>query len=174
MDSGLAWALREIHGPVATPAAPAAASFRKLRRVALDGGSCATRFPLWSDLDGSDRAPGPGNRQGPLEGWGYPFSLFVQATSSASSFRIRSRDVSSVSSPRSLKRCAALAISTSGWLTGYMLRNTKHWRRWYWARALPRMPTEAPMTATGLPCHALSPYGREAQSIAFLSTPGIE
>ena len=73
-----------------------------------------------------------------------------------------------------MKRWAALAISTSGWLTACMLRKTKHCRRWYWARALPSMPTEAPITATGLPCHALSPYGREAQSIAFLSTPGIE
>ena len=31
-----------------------------------------------------------------------------------------------------------------------------------------------PMTATGLPSQALSPYGREAQSMAFFKTPGTE
>jgi hypothetical protein len=30
------------------------------------------------------------------------------------------------------------------------------------------------MTAAGLPYHALSPYGRDAQSMAFFRTPGIE
>ena len=32
----------------------------------------------------------------------------------------------------------------------------------------------APVIAAVLPSHALSPYGREAQSIAFFNTPGIE
>src|SRR5262245_44501463 len=36
----------------------------------------------------------------------------------------------------------------------------------------PVAPTDAPMTATDFPSHALSPCGREAQSIAFFSTPG--
>ena len=30
------------------------------------------------------------------------------------------------------------------------------------------------MIATGLPVQALSPYGRDAQSMAFFSTPGTE
>jgi hypothetical protein len=63
---------------------------------------------------------------------------------------------------------------TSGWFTGYMFRKTQHCRKWYWARAVPSIPTEAPMSATGLPSNAFSMYGREAQSIAFFRTPGIE
>ena len=39
---------------------------------------------------------------------------------------------------------------------------------------VPIAPIEAPMIATGFPAQALSPYGLEAQSIAFLSTPGTE
>jgi hypothetical protein len=35
-------------------------------------------------------------------------------------------------------------------------------------------PIEAPIIAAGFPFHALSPYGRDAQSIAFFKTPGIE
>src|SRR5882672_3476442 len=51
MLTGLAWALRETHGPVATPAAPAA-SFRKSRRVAFDCAGCAIHFPLMCEVDG--------------------------------------------------------------------------------------------------------------------------
>jgi hypothetical protein len=36
------------------------------------------------------------------------------------------------------------------------------------------VPTDAPIIAAGFPLHALSPYGLDAQSIAFFSTPGIE
>ena len=46
---------------------------------------------------------------------------------------------------------------TSGWFSVGMSRNTKVWRRWYWARAVPMAPTEAPITAAGLPAQALSP-----------------
>src|ERR1019366_2685980 len=38
----------------------------------------------------------------------------------------------------------------------------------------PHHSRRGPMTATGLPAHELSPYGRDAQSMAFLSTPGME
>jgi hypothetical protein len=34
-------------------------------------------------------------------------------------------------------------------------------------------PVDAPMIAAGLPFQALSPWGREAQSIAFFNTPSI-
>ncbi|MNO03645.1 hypothetical protein D3C81_2244120 [compost metagenome] len=47
-------------------------------------------------------------------------------------------------------------------------------RRCCWASAVPITPIEAPITAAGLPAKALSPYGREPRSMAFLSTPGTE
>src|SRR5258705_8908410 len=47
MVFGWAWALREMKGRAAAPAAPAAASFRKLRRVGLEGVGCAMHFPLY-------------------------------------------------------------------------------------------------------------------------------
>ena len=43
-----------------------------------------------------------------------------------------------------------------------------------WAQTAPNMPVEAPITAAGLPLRALLPAGREAQSRAFFSSPGIE
>src|SRR5258707_1305430 len=67
METGLAWAWRGTHGPGATPA-PAAATFRKLRRLGLHDGGGAMRFPLGSGLDGPDPAPGPGGRQRPAAG----------------------------------------------------------------------------------------------------------
>ena len=42
------------------------------------------------------------------------------------------------------------------------------------AQTAPNIPVLAPTTATGLPQSAFSPFGREAQSSAFLSWPGIE
>jgi hypothetical protein len=39
---------------------------------------------------------------------------------------------------------------------------------------VPILPIDAPMIAAGFPAHALSPYGRDAQSIAFFNTPGTE
>ena len=38
----------------------------------------------------------------------------------------------------------------------------------------PMTPGERLRIAPGLPFHALLPYGRDATSIAFLSTPGTE
>ena len=43
-----------------------------------------------------------------------------------------------------------------------------------WAQTAPNIPVEAPIAAAGLPLRALWPAGREAQSSAFFSTPGIE
>ena len=60
--------------------------------------------------------------------------------------------------------------NTSGWLTGNMLVNTQTWRKWYCERAVPRSPP-APMKASGLPLSGESFGGRDAQSMAFLSTP---
>ena len=42
------------------------------------------------------------------------------------------------------------------------------------AHTAPNRPVLAPMTAAGLPRRTVSATGREAQSRAFLSTPGIE
>ena len=47
-------------------------------------------------------------------------------------------------------------------------------RRCCCATAVPMAPPDAPMPAVGLPLKEFLPYGREAQSMAFLSTPGIE
>jgi hypothetical protein len=65
--------------------------------------------------------------------------------------------LSSVRFPCASNRSAALLIITSGWLIGNILRNTNTYRRWYCARAVPMVPIEAPMSATGFPFHALSP-----------------
>ena len=43
-----------------------------------------------------------------------------------------------------------------------------------WAQTAPKRPVLAPITATGLPRSGLVASGRESQSIAFLSWPGIE
>ncbi len=45
--------------------------------------------------------------------------------------------------------------------------------RAFCARAVQMAPVDAPMIAAGLPSQALSPWGREAQSIAFFNTPSI-
>ena len=42
------------------------------------------------------------------------------------------------------------------------------------AQTAPKLPVVAPITAAGLPWSGVSARGREAQSIAFLSTPGID
>jgi hypothetical protein len=43
-----------------------------------------------------------------------------------------------------------------------------------WPTAVPILPGEVPMTADGLRANEFCPHGRLAQSIAFLSAPGIE
>ena len=78
---------------------------------------------------------------------------------------------SSVKFPCASKRSAALPIITSGWLIGNIFRKTKTWRRWYCARAVPMVPIEAPMIATGFPFHALSPYGSGAPIDRVLQNP---
>src|SRR3972149_10404095 len=64
---------------------------------------------------------------------------------------------SSVSPPSLSNLSAANGTITSGWLSGYMFRKTQLWRRCYWALAVPSIPTDAPMMATGFPSNALSP-----------------
>ncbi len=52
----------------------------------------------------------------------------------------------------------AAATITSGLVQGQHLQwKTNIWRKWYCARAVPSVPTVAPMIATGLPFQALSP-----------------
>ena len=46
--------------------------------------------------------------------------------------------------------------------------------RHVWERCQRAKKLDALIIATGLPFHALSPYGRDAQSIAFFKPPGIE
>jgi hypothetical protein len=55
-----------------------------------------------------------------------------------------------------------------------MFKNTHVWRRWNWAFAPPNIPGDALIIATGFPSNGLSPYGLDAQSIAFFRTPGTE
>src|ERR1044072_4002649 len=43
-----------------------------------------------------------------------------------------------------------------------------------WATAVPILPGEVPMVADGFRANEFLPYGRLAQSIAFLSAPGID
>lgn len=76
--------------------------------------------------------------------------------------------------PESSIFLSAWSTMTSGSLIGNMFRKTKHCRRWYCALAVPSLPVEAPIMATGFWLKALSCGGLEAQSIAFLSVPGIE
>lgn len=47
-------------------------------------------------------------------------------------------------------------------------------RRLCWATAVPIWPIDAPITPAGMWSKAFWPQGREAQSMAFLSAPGIE
>ena len=47
-------------------------------------------------------------------------------------------------------------------------------RRLCWPRAVPICPGEAPITAAGMWSKEFWPHGREAQSMAFFSAPGIE
>jgi len=47
-------------------------------------------------------------------------------------------------------------------------------REWYWAQRVPSVPTDALITVTGLPPRHCPPRSVTAQSMACLSTPGIE
>lgn len=54
------------------------------------------------------------------------------------------------------------------------LQKLRTLRRFCWATAVPIAPIDVPMTAEGLRVKEFWPHGRLAQSIAFLSPPGIE
>src|SRR5262245_25124090 len=54
------------------------------------------------------------------------------------------------------------------------LQKARMLRRWVCAIAVPILPGEAPITPEGFPVNEFFPCGRLAQSIAFLSPPGIE
>ncbi len=47
-------------------------------------------------------------------------------------------------------------------------------RRLCWPTAVPICPMDAPMTAAGMWLNEFWPHGREAQSMAFLSAPGMD
>jgi len=54
------------------------------------------------------------------------------------------------------------------------LQKARMLRRCCWATAVPIFPGEVPMIADGFRENEFVPHGRLAQSIAFLSAPGIE
>src|SRR5689334_22464506 len=54
------------------------------------------------------------------------------------------------------------------------LQNARMLRRCCWATAVPILPGDVPITADGLRVSEFWPQGRLAQSMAFLSAPGIE
>src|SRR3954464_8129175 len=63
---------------------------------------------------------------------------------------------------------AAMALNCGELQKAMMLR------RCCWPTAVPILPGEVPITADGLRANEFLPQGRLAQSIAFLSAPGIE
>lgn len=81
---------------------------------------------------------------------------------------------SSFSAPFCSILSAARLIITSGLLIGSMLRAPKYCRRCYCALAVPIIPVEAAIMATGLPLKELSLVGLEAQFIVFLRTSDLE
>src|SRR5262249_41077825 len=101
-------------------------------------------------------------------------SLRVHATRAARSRPTISRALGAVRLPAASNFCPATAIRTSGRVSVWQLSEGSRRRRCWWARAVPTVLTEAPIRATGLASQALSPKGREAQSMAFLRTPGTE
>src|SRR5690242_7620951 len=54
------------------------------------------------------------------------------------------------------------------------LQKARMLRRCCWATAVPILPGEVPMMAEGFRANEFFPHGRLAQSIAFLSAPGID
>jgi hypothetical protein len=93
-------------------------------------------------------------------------------SSSSSSTRISARVAGSSRFPCSSNLSAARETSTS---SGSVCApgNSSASRSWRCALAVPLIPVVAPMTATGLPSSTDCRAGREAQSIAFLSTPDV-
>src|SRR6185437_2185029 len=54
------------------------------------------------------------------------------------------------------------------------LQKARMLRRCCWPTAVPILPVEAPITADGFRANEFVPQGLLAQSIAFLSAPGID
>src|SRR5690606_26600293 len=54
------------------------------------------------------------------------------------------------------------------------LQKLRMLRRCCWPTAVPIFPGDVPMTADGFWVKAFFPYGRLAQSMAFLSAPGMD
>ena len=79
-----------------------------------------------------------------------------------------------VTSPCAVMRPGVNWMYASGALICGELQKASTARRLCCARAVPIAPGEVPMTADGLRANEFCPYGRLAQSIAFLRPPGIE
>src|SRR5436190_24027774 len=81
---------------------------------------------------------------------------------------------SSVTSPSPGKISGEYRMYASGAVICRALQKLSTPRKLCWAMAVPICPTDAPITAAGIWAKELLPQGREAQSIAFFSAPGIE
>src|SRR5262249_34429963 len=96
----------------------------------------------------------------------------VQSRSASSSFLTYARVASSVRRPSLSNFSWARVTSTSGERRAWVPVKRKACRSWSWARTVPWAPMVAPMIAAGLPRSGVLSGGREAQSMAFFSTPG--
>src|SRR5512142_3176319 len=75
---------------------------------------------------------------------------------------------SSVTSPGVNWMYASMALNCGE------LQKARMLRRCCWPTAVPILPEDAPIMADGLRANEFVPHGRLAQSIAFLSAPGID
>src|SRR5512146_1553275 len=80
----------------------------------------------------------------------------------------------SVTRPSSVTRFGVNWMYASGAFICGELQNESTLRNCCCAIAVPILPGDVPITAEGLRANEFWPYGRLAQSIAFLSPPGIE
>jgi hypothetical protein len=72
------------------------------------------------------------------------------------------------------EQAGAELVQASGAVICRALQKLSTARRLCWATAVPICPNEAPITAAGRWSNEFCPHGRDAQSMAFLSAPGIE
>ena len=82
--------------------------------------------------------------------------------------------VSSVTWPSPGKISGVYVRYASGAVICRALQKLSTARRLCWASAVPICPIDAPITAAGMWWNAFCPHGRDAQSMAFFSAPGME
>src|SRR3954468_23745903 len=79
-----------------------------------------------------------------------------------------------MTSPSSRKRSGVNWMYASGEVICRALQKLRTARRDCWPTAVPIAPMDAPITPAGMWWKEFCPHGREAQSIAFFSAPGME